>query len=1826
MLEIPRSNSTNLLSGEAQEIVSQIRLGQQDMKMIYNPKEPASTEAGRVGGKGANLCKLVLNGDPGKAFRIISPLAYRYFTNNHRVDEKRTLNDGIIDLTIHMNATDTKVRRAVQAQIEAWFMKIELDELLKDAIDTAYMEVTREDLAHRCTELINHIQNELASAASLPSKFATYSPPVSAVNQRRMSQSSSTPQRISFVSIKKSLETLYDLLNSSITLELWKSVIPDVVEQLKEIRQSLVLWEEIDVTRAIKYVDHMIEDVNGVTVAVRSTGTMEDTSFAPFPGQYETFLNIRGVEHVREAVKRDWAGNYTERVLSYRDQQALKQYAQHTRVFDLLTTIRSRIMSDSFSRQIYRFFQSQAENPFASSAALFSSLSFREWLESLSDWEHSTELLDLLKQYRHLFYHPDYAEMAVIIQKQAQGIDYERPAIERTACAYVFTADTSTGFTGRIFGTNKNFEPERRSRILYMNSSHGWGESLAQGDITADVDVYLAFDDDNGIRQFLPVRQLNGPKKVWTGSLEDAEEILREAEAWDMSDPENVHYVQQIHSALECARTSRRNTLSLPVDPAHILTFCLSESEKLNLARICDRSTDIYILRGFLKWLHPKKINSLADALFMDGIDQRVVQFFKDAANSPWTPIPSDINPLGVVWHWLYRQADSRAKATYAPFLTQVVKGMETCLPSEFGQKVPLIVQSTDYNFPTDLTDPLCFQDRRTVIDVGALKKKGCDIRLYPNGYLEGTSPDGRVIVPLIGSTSLSGIATRMAATGAIHCLPEDSDLLPEEHIRTNAGGEKVEFLITIKTRPTDITAMKKSLGVVAMYGTKTSHAAVESIGLDMASVVGIQKFMEDLKCEDPDRAEWVEEVLDTNGVLITVDGNQGMIYLAAPAKSLLQAKAAKLREEGSHERATRLQYLVDKYCALEPLELPVRQLHMRIDIERLPDLRRKVGWILTNYLDAWRSSKLNQSSFAYGLCVLRAEVSCHYVGINPRALIAYEVMTLLDGDTRRGLTPVEKAQLEKLRTWGIRSPSEFWPTLLEDVRVLRQHPAVIKRISRRIAAYIPNGWSRPSAISFFKRTHANVICSICASCPFWQKRTYRFLDFKLREMKALIGGNIFTDLLQEFSIVGFRGPPYLLSKVNGPTFLLELEVLGEIGKSGMQMDPVFSCVRYPEQLPECVEITLKILRSYGVSPRNMGVMIEVPANVLQIEQFADILRSFGTRYRFLPFFSLGTNDLTQGMFKFVRNSFWSPMYPDQLQPKPKGVQPGYRNASALSNTTQLVAINLGQQVSQATKKSPYIRRDGMGNYLLEVSDESRREIYLSIYHVAKVAKANKIELILSGEALNRLSVQHPEVAAKIAALVDVCYSSVPNFLNVVSVLSSTETLLGTISAEEHDSNAHKLISHGKSTILLGAAARTLVVVSLEDDIQHVSVGDFVLMTRRAVESLQELDFGEHIGALVLTTEPEYESSCKEFAHRLRKPCVLLGPDAFETLVCFDRQKVTIDFQSGRIYHGCVPIEERTLDENDMIAIRLGLAQVKDGMDVPTKRVVTHSAGRPILEHNVHPLCVIQILQDLQSGNETPVVETDAVLNAIRAAGMGRTRLQSTVLVTELLRDYGNVDEIVKTMYTELIYQKLKEAAVAHAPSGDMVVLVMDSSSTDVYATLDGAKAFETVQAEPFLGIQGLSRFVQPAYQTLYRAQLHAAYRIYNEGFRCGFVVVGANVLELSAEARRIYLEEVPARDLPFGLMVTTPSQLIDLLSHLELGKYDFVMIDDNVLPYSLLLADPEHSMIQHQIPQSVLDQMVIRAFHMVCSSVSEFNTKHDRKVEMGIQDRVSIV
>ena len=74
---------------------------------------------------------------------------------------------------------------------------------------------------------------------------------------------------------------------------------------------------ELDAAIETAYAE-MLGGQEEISVAVRSSATAEDLPDASFAGQQETFLNIRGLDNIKHAIKEVFASLYNDRAISYR--------------------------------------------------------------------------------------------------------------------------------------------------------------------------------------------------------------------------------------------------------------------------------------------------------------------------------------------------------------------------------------------------------------------------------------------------------------------------------------------------------------------------------------------------------------------------------------------------------------------------------------------------------------------------------------------------------------------------------------------------------------------------------------------------------------------------------------------------------------------------------------------------------------------------------------------------------------------------------------------------------------------------------------------------------------------------------------------------------------------------------------------------------------------------------------------------------------------------------------------------------------------------------------------------------------------------------------------------------------------------------------------------------------------------------------------------------------------------------------------------------------------------------------------------------------------
>ena len=100
---------------------------------------------------------------------------------------------------------------------------------------------------------------------------------------------------------------------------------PDDIERLQEVgkkARALIMEAKVpeDLKKEILSNYHKLQEQYGkdVSLAVRSSATAEDSPTASFAGQNETYLNIKGDEHLLWAYKMCLASNFTDRSISYK--------------------------------------------------------------------------------------------------------------------------------------------------------------------------------------------------------------------------------------------------------------------------------------------------------------------------------------------------------------------------------------------------------------------------------------------------------------------------------------------------------------------------------------------------------------------------------------------------------------------------------------------------------------------------------------------------------------------------------------------------------------------------------------------------------------------------------------------------------------------------------------------------------------------------------------------------------------------------------------------------------------------------------------------------------------------------------------------------------------------------------------------------------------------------------------------------------------------------------------------------------------------------------------------------------------------------------------------------------------------------------------------------------------------------------------------------------------------------------------------------------------------------------------------------------------------
>lgn len=123
--------------------------------------------------------------------------------------------------------------------------------------------------------------------------------------------------------------------------------IEDVV-QLSKTAKDIQKWildtpfpKDLEIEIEIAYTEMLKRYGNEISVAVRSSATAEDLPDASFAGQQDTFLNIRGIDNVKTAIKQVFASLYNDRAITYRQHKGF----DHSHIY-LSAGIQKMVRSD----------------------------------------------------------------------------------------------------------------------------------------------------------------------------------------------------------------------------------------------------------------------------------------------------------------------------------------------------------------------------------------------------------------------------------------------------------------------------------------------------------------------------------------------------------------------------------------------------------------------------------------------------------------------------------------------------------------------------------------------------------------------------------------------------------------------------------------------------------------------------------------------------------------------------------------------------------------------------------------------------------------------------------------------------------------------------------------------------------------------------------------------------------------------------------------------------------------------------------------------------------------------------------------------------------------------------------------------------------------------------------------------------------------------------------------------------------------------------------------------------------------------------------------
>jgi pyruvate,water dikinase len=189
---------------------------------------------------------------------------------------------------------------------------IKLEELGMSDVDT---------VGGKNASLGEMISNLSSLGVTVPGGFAT-----TAAAYRSFLAADGLDKRINEVLNDLDVDDIGALTQAGAEIRAWILATPLPERLMEEIRSA---WDEMS-------------DGNDISVAVRSSATAEDLPDASFAGQQETFLNVRGIDNLVDALHQVFASLFNDRAIAYREHQGF-EHSQVALSAGIQTMVRSDV-------------------------------------------------------------------------------------------------------------------------------------------------------------------------------------------------------------------------------------------------------------------------------------------------------------------------------------------------------------------------------------------------------------------------------------------------------------------------------------------------------------------------------------------------------------------------------------------------------------------------------------------------------------------------------------------------------------------------------------------------------------------------------------------------------------------------------------------------------------------------------------------------------------------------------------------------------------------------------------------------------------------------------------------------------------------------------------------------------------------------------------------------------------------------------------------------------------------------------------------------------------------------------------------------------------------------------------------------------------------------------------------------------------------------------------------------------------------------------------------------------------------------------------------